>query len=175
MLEPVVEMDIAAALAKYQPTIGTHTFVVDISTLISWGCFCCFCCLPVICNWCPSNVDLTAEFRKCPSVQEVRFVFFLAVIVCVRVCTCVCYVCLCLQYLMIGEADSGVCGQPWATWAASPFDLPLPADALARAPFTLEKFRRAGSIKEIGRVQICKNDASALNGVSQAVAFRRDA
>jgi hypothetical protein len=43
----------------------------------------------VICSWMPMNDDWTAVFRKYPTVYE---------------------------YILIGEADDGQCGDPWATW-----------------------------------------------------------
>ncbi|KAL1512030.1 hypothetical protein AB1Y20_005305 [Prymnesium parvum] len=43
----------------------------------------------VLCCWMPLGEDWTASFRACRSVQA---------------------------YVLIGEADDGCCGRPWATW-----------------------------------------------------------
>jgi hypothetical protein len=55
----------------------------------------------VICSWMPMNEDWTAVFRKYSTVCE---------------------------YILIGEADDGQCGDPWATWGNPHFFIPTKDD-----------------------------------------------
>jgi hypothetical protein len=127
----------------------------------------------VICQWMPPNTDLSAHFRANPSVRE---------------------------YILLGETDSGICGEMWRyvracivtrcfrahpyglalrlsmrhrTWGKKPEAL-IPGTATANelSPFEVEGFKRY-DIPEVTRHLICKNDNFYAVGWSKAVSFRR--
>ena len=113
----------------------------------------------VLACWQPFGVDWTATFRACASVRE---------------------------YVLIGEADDGLCGRPWETWGfrgrgeggsssdgddndkesrAAPRKVPAPHEA--------DGFVRV-DLPELSRWQLCRTDERwRSRGASRTVAFRR--
>ena len=101
----------------------------------------------VLCQWMPPNTDLTAVIRAAPSVRE---------------------------YLLLGEADSGICGDAWLTWGkfAEPV---VPASGAApkpTPPYEADGFVRA-DLAEPTAHQVCKNDTFYGVGWSKVVSFQR--
>jgi hypothetical protein len=111
----------------------------------------------IIACWQPFGVDWTAMFRACASVRE---------------------------YVLIGEADDGICGRPWETWGCR-----APGDedgsessseekgesraARPLAPYEADGFVRV-DLPGLSRWQLCRTDERwRSRGASRTVAFRR--
>ena len=110
----------------------------------------------VVACWQPFGVDWTAAFRACASVRE---------------------------YVLVGEADDGICGKPWETWgcrASCDEDGGSSSDEEAEsraarlpAPYEADGFVRV-DLPELSRWQLCRTDERwRSRGASRTVAFRR--
>ena len=111
----------------------------------------------VLACWMPFGLDWTAVFRACASVRE---------------------------YVLIGEADDGICGRPWETWGCrgrgedrSSSDGDDDAESIAAphraAPHEADGFVRV-DLPELSRWQLCRTDERwRSRGASRTVAFRR--
>lgn len=102
----------------------------------------------VLSVWMPSGVDFTGDIRRCAS---------------------------CHEYLLIGVADTSVCGDVWATWGKMSQNLiedyGLPDDA--KPPFAEDGWHRKG-LPLLSRMTLCRFDTVATSeGCSQVVSFRR--
>lgn len=97
-----------------------------------------------LCSWMPMNDDWTATFREHPAVQE---------------------------YILIGEADDGQCGDNWETWGNPHFLENDYKDTQATPPFRADGFER----KELSFLlpyQFSRYD-SAASKEGTTVSFRR--
>ena len=109
----------------------------------------------VVACWQPFGVDWTASFRACAAVRE---------------------------YVLIGEADGGICGRPWETWGfrgrngGSSSDDDEDDDESGRvvaAPYEADGFMRV-DLPELSRWQLCRTDERwRSRGASRTVAFVR--
>jgi len=123
----------------------------------------------VIACWQPLGVDWTTLFRATPCIRE---------------------------YVLIGEADDGICGRPWETWGCRTRDDssgessgdeseggPRRASAddegraalrrRAVAPYVADGFVRA-DLPELSRWQLCRTDERwRSRGASRTVSFTR--
>ena len=125
----------------------------------------------VLCCWQPMGVDWTAAMRARASVRE---------------------------YVLVGETDDGICGEPWATWGSRAGSNPVGEiedededededdedDAgshsardtgfePARAPYEVDGFERV-ELPEVSRGQICRTDERWWGARrSRTVSFRR--
>jgi len=98
----------------------------------------------VLCSWMPYRRDWTADIRSMPSVEE---------------------------YILIGEANGGCCGDPWRTWGTSVTE----QDNIGQlAPYKADNFTDS-CLEDISAKQICRID-SLPNGFSysQTVSFKRN-
>ncbi len=95
----------------------------------------------VICSWMPPDEDWSQSIRATPSVRE---------------------------YLLIGETDDGVCGEPWSTWGFISWDKPTPTSA----PYILDGFTRT-ELDSLSELQICRTDLPGRYEQSHTVSFRR--
>jgi len=116
----------------------------------------------VLASWMPSGVDFTTTMRACPSVQEI---------------------------ILVGEKDSGTCGDAWGTWGRCPplgcrrceFDM----DGCERCYFGIEEdtpkpWENDGFIRQepelleaVSRWQLCRFDSTVATGFSTTVVFSR--
>ncbi|MFH1444295.1 MAG: hypothetical protein ABIG34_02810 [Candidatus Peregrinibacteria bacterium] len=95
----------------------------------------------VISSWMPSLSDWTAEFRQAPNVQE---------------------------YLLIGEPDGELCGDPWRTWGK------VSRRAYSKTeppPFQAGNFERV-DLQKLSKLQLCRFDLGDVRK-SATVSFRR--
>ena len=124
----------------------------------------------VLCCWQPMGVDWTAAMRARASVRE---------------------------YVLVGETDDGICGEPWATWGSRTGSNPggeledelededededdAPPNSgretgfePARAPYEVDGFERV-ELPEVSRGQICRTDERWWGARrSRTVSFRR--
>lgn len=99
----------------------------------------------VISSWMPNDVDFTQDFRNTPSVQE---------------------------YLLIGEPDSGMCGDGLATWGNHGLGYPENEPP----PWVKDGFQRE-DLDDISQFQICRGDdpwdLGLGESISETVSFRR--
>eukprot|EP01065_Artemidia_motanka_P012596 TRINITY_DN16945_c0_g1_i2.p1 TRINITY_DN16945_c0_g1~~TRINITY_DN16945_c0_g1_i2.p1 ORF type:complete len:457 (+),score=151.32 TRINITY_DN16945_c0_g1_i2:83-1453(+) len=94
----------------------------------------------VLCSWMPLSTDLSAAIRDTPSVA---------------------------MYILIGEADFGVCGEPWATWG-----LGKPEPGVKN--YTEDGWQRE-NLHHLRPLQISRHDFPAAKYHSQTVLFRKNA
>lgn len=121
----------------------------------------------VFISWMPVDVDLTDDIRECPSVAE---------------------------YLLIGEAEGGCCGDRWLTWGVGwdlrPGEWDFQDDEgrqdteayneamekweeeYGTTPFEKDGFIR-GDLAEISETQICRSDSPGSYSHSSTVSFRK--
>ena len=100
----------------------------------------------VVCSWMPMGEDWTADFRACDSVQE---------------------------YLLIGEADCGCCGDNWCTFG-NPGYAPATEVAAGVPPYERDGFSKH-YLDDVSRYCLERFDSVAYGGgSSQVVAFRRE-
>ena len=110
----------------------------------------------VLCAWMPMDTDWTHTFRAASSVQE---------------------------YVMVGEADWGVCGHNWSTWGNSRFrddvgddggaTFALPGDGGTPPPHVVDNFERVDLHDEVSRWLLGRYDTADVGGTSVCVSFRR--
>ena len=98
--------------------------------------------------WHPFGCDWTALFRAAPSVRE---------------------------YVLIGEADDGICGLPWETWGhARPEDDSDSDEGGGRVPPYVEDGFARLELAPLSRVQLCRTDERwRARSASHTVVFRR--
>ncbi|GIW66934.1 MAG: hypothetical protein KatS3mg095_0832 [Candidatus Parcubacteria bacterium] len=95
----------------------------------------------------PYKVDFTADFRATSTVKE---------------------------YILIGEADGGCCGDPWLTWGRCVFSY----DEERRKetpPYKKDGFEKI-YLHDISFKQICRTDmtpSSSIRSNSLTVSFKR--
>ncbi len=95
----------------------------------------------VLACWMPLGVDWTAAFRSCESVRE---------------------------YVLIGEADSGMCGDAWRTWGIRNCD-----EKVIVPPYEADRFERV-DLEALSQWQLCRADERwASRGRSRTVVFRQ--
>jgi hypothetical protein len=100
----------------------------------------------VICSWMPYNVDFTADFRQEENVDE---------------------------YILIGEADSGCCGDEWYTWGFMTYDEnseELHKDELA--PYEKDGFEKTYH-EDLNEFQLSRKNIKEGENFSETVSFRR--
>lgn len=96
----------------------------------------------VLCSWMPMNDDWTVDFRANTAVTE---------------------------YILIGEADDGQCGDHWETWGNPEFN--ERGDSSAIAPFERDGFERRDLVSLLP-YQFSRYD-SAISKEGTTVSFRR--
>ena len=106
----------------------------------------------VLACWQPMGVDWTAAMRANASVAE---------------------------YVLVGEADDGMCGRPWETWGYAGGDGDIPGDGDGDGtppvpPYVRDGFERGDVAGVSGASQICRAD-ERWRGTrrSRTVSFRR--
>ena len=106
----------------------------------------------VLACWHPMGVDWTAAMRANASVAE---------------------------YVLVGEADDGMCGRPWETWGYNGGDGDIPGDGDGDGtppvpPYVRDGFERGDVAGVSGASQICRAD-ERWRGTrrSRTVSFRR--
>eukprot|EP00977_Amphora_coffeiformis_P009878 scaffold2276_cov160-Amphora_coffeaeformis.AAC.16 len=101
--------------------------------------------LIVLCSWMPMSDDWTAAFRKNSAVVE---------------------------YILIGEADDGQCGEHWETWGNPHFREPHNHESFTEtAPYEKDGFKRQELVSLLP-FQFSRYD-SALSKEGTTVSFRR--
>lgn len=97
----------------------------------------------VICEWMPYRKDWTATIRAHQAVKE---------------------------YILIGETDSGCCGDPWETWGNTYFNERLAGEI---PQYVKDGFRRV-DLKGNTWLHLCHSDGSPTEPIhSRTVSFRR--
>jgi len=93
----------------------------------------------VIFSWMPYGEDSSKDIRKVDSVQE---------------------------YILIGEAENGCCGDDWETWGNQIFDEEIP-------PYEVDGFQKE-KLDDLSELQICRTDRmpGRINN-SATVSFKR--
>ena len=107
----------------------------------------------VLVSWMPMGTDWSAAIRATPSVSE---------------------------YVLVGEADDGCCGDNWLTWGNPHFapgatrTSPAAAGTTAppQPPYALEGWTRH-ALPEVDKFQLSRYDSEDFVGNSCSVAFRR--
>ena len=108
----------------------------------------------VLASWMPLGEDWTDEIRKCESVEE---------------------------YILIGEADGGCCGDAWRTWGIEASDITSDAakNKGRKRRASLSLFERDGFLKcylhDLSALQLQRYDSKHFSNNSQTVSFRRQA
>lgn len=101
----------------------------------------------VLCSWMPSDEDWTVNFRKTPSVKE---------------------------YILVGEAESGLCGDKWKTWGVVNHDTWI--ERPDNAPYKIDGFEQV-RLDDITAEQISIMSNYGENkkdkGTSSTISFRR--
>ncbi|MBP9815539.1 MAG: hypothetical protein KBC63_04425 [Candidatus Levybacteria bacterium] len=100
----------------------------------------------VICSWMPNRVDFTESFRAAKSVNE---------------------------YILIGEADGGCCGDDWLTWGISSSLGENRNGNKKVAPYIADGFVRE-KLEAISAYQICRSDEPGFYGKSVTISFKRN-
>lgn len=96
----------------------------------------------VIFSWMPAGKDFTADFRSTPSLKE---------------------------YILIGEPDTGCCGDRWKTWGHKYPDEQTSNDT---PPYEIDGFDKV-KLRKISDLQICRTDTIGNYFHSNTVSFRR--
>jgi hypothetical protein len=105
----------------------------------------------VIFSWIPPGDDYTDAFRATPSVQE---------------------------YLLIGEADIGCCGEYWPTWGVSQEEWDENSDTLfdphegELPPYEADGFSKE-YLDTLSKLQLSRGNVSEGRCKSQTVSFKR--
>lgn len=94
----------------------------------------------ILVSWMPFEEDWTKDFRDSKSVEE---------------------------YILIGEANGGCCGDKWKTWGCQSY-----FDNDKKSPYEEEGFAK-NKLDDISRHQICRADDPGKYGCSSTVSFRR--
>jgi len=98
----------------------------------------------VLCSWMPMDMDWTKQFRTSKSLEE---------------------------YILIGEADFGACGDNWKTWGNQAF-APV-AEQGNPPPYEADGWVRT-DLDDVSRWQMQRYDNDYYAGNSVTVSFRRD-
>ena len=101
----------------------------------------------ILTSWMPLGEDWTNVMRRCNSVEE---------------------------YLLIGEADGGCCGDAWKTWGVREDDNYSKKN---KKRSNMPLYERDGFLKlylhQLSNLQLQRYDSKHFNNNSQTVAFRR--
>lgn len=116
--------------------------------------------LIVLCSWMPSGEDWTDLFRKCTSADETDSV--LKTVGQVE------------EYILIGEADDGTCGDNWYTWGNCEFHPNKEASnrEVERPPYARDGYTRV-DLDILSELQLSRFDCKR-SSESRTVSFRRD-
>lgn len=93
----------------------------------------------VIFSWMPYQKDFTRDIRNMPNVKE---------------------------YLLIGEANGGACGDEWETWGINS------NDETAVPPYAADGFTKE-NLYDLSELQISRNDTPGEYYRSSSISFRR--
>lgn len=100
-------------------------------------------CAIVLCAWMPMDTDWTHLFRHTAGVAE---------------------------YVLVGEADFGVCGDNWRTWGNEAF---RPEERAAEAVPHLADGWERHDLPDLARWQMQRYDSDVVAGNSTTVSFRK--
>jgi hypothetical protein len=102
----------------------------------------------VLCAWMPMDTDWSAAFRRAPSVRE---------------------------YVLLGEAEWGVCGHNFLTWGNARFrdDGGPPGGGVVASAAERDGWKRVDLHDEVSRWLLGRYDTSVVGGTSVCVSFRR--
>ena len=99
----------------------------------------------VVFSWMPYQEDVTDDFRAAESVDE---------------------------YLLIGETDSGCCGDEWRTWGQSQSIDEEGEGKEKVAPYIADGFERE-TLEDASAQQVCRTDVPGRYYHSKTTSFRR--